>query len=207
MIFPLALLALAAGPVQADEGDAERGRNLAETCAGCHGVAGYTNAYPTYKVPKIGGQHIRYLVAALEAYSEGERQHPTMRGQSRGLSEQDIRDISTYLAETGLEAPRAYGRARGIGNPNRGRELAGDRGCAACHGSDGLSPEGMQPPSPILAGQYADYLYQSMKQYKNGTRDNAIMGAQVGNLNDRDMRDLAAFYASEKGPLKVMPRH
>ena len=39
------------------EGDPEAGRELGYTCLGCHGIEGYRNAYPSYRVPKLGGQN------------------------------------------------------------------------------------------------------------------------------------------------------
>ena len=72
------------------EGDASRGESLAYTCLGCHGIEGYRNAYPSYRVPKLGGQHAAYLVAALRGYRDGSRQHPTMKAQAASLSDQDI---------------------------------------------------------------------------------------------------------------------
>lgn len=83
------------------QGDADHGRELAYTCTGCHGIPGYKNVYPHYHVPKIGGQNYEYLVAALTAYRNGERPHPTMRAQAESFSEQDIRDIATYLSGLG----------------------------------------------------------------------------------------------------------
>lgn len=82
----------------ADEAAIERGRTLAGTCLGCHGVPSYTNVYPTYHVPKLGGQHAEYIVAALKAYQSGERSHATMRAHSVRLSEEQIRDIATYFS-------------------------------------------------------------------------------------------------------------
>ncbi|MCL4156137.1 UNVERIFIED_CONTAM: hypothetical protein GTU68_040398 [Idotea baltica] len=79
-------------------GDVARGEIRGETCLGCHGVASYTNVYPTYKVPKLGGQHPEYMAAALKGYRSGERSHKTMRAQAANLSDQDIEDISAYLA-------------------------------------------------------------------------------------------------------------
>ena len=38
--------------------DEYTGREKSETCLGCHAIEGYNNTYPTYKVPKLGGQHI-----------------------------------------------------------------------------------------------------------------------------------------------------
>jgi cytochrome c553 len=86
----------AATPVAA--GDASRGRMLTFTCQGCHGIEGYQNAYPSYHVPKIGGQSQQYLVNALTEYKEGRRQHPTMQAQSQSFSEQDIADIAAFLS-------------------------------------------------------------------------------------------------------------
>lgn len=78
-------------------GNAEAGRTKAFTCMGCHGVADYTNVYPTYHVPKLGGQHAQYLVSALQAYKTGQRSHGTMRAQAASLSDQDMEDIAAYF--------------------------------------------------------------------------------------------------------------
>lgn len=80
------------------EGDAEAGRIKAETCRGCHAIATYKNAYPTYSVPRLAGQNQEYLVIALKAYKSGERDHPTMRSQAATMTEQDMQDIAAYLA-------------------------------------------------------------------------------------------------------------
>ncbi len=79
-------------------GNAETGRTLAYTCQGCHGITGYKNAYPSYRVPKIGGQSAQYLTQALTEYREGKRRHPTMQAQSMSFSTQDIADLSAYLS-------------------------------------------------------------------------------------------------------------
>jgi len=78
--------------------DLEEGRLLAYTCQGCHGIAGYKNAYPNYRVPKIGGQSAEYLVEALSGYRYGTRQHPTMQAQSLSLSQQQIENLAAYLS-------------------------------------------------------------------------------------------------------------
>jgi len=97
------ILGFAALPAFA-KGDAAAGKVLAYTCTGCHGIEGYTNAYPHYHVPKIGGQNYEYLVAALTAYQKGERQHPTMRAQAESFSEQDIANLATYLSGVGQDS-------------------------------------------------------------------------------------------------------
>ena len=90
-------------PGLAIAGDPEQGRIKAYTCTGCHGIPGYSNVYPTYKVPKIGGQNYEYLVIALKAYRDGQRHHPTMELQAESLSDQDIDDISAYFAALGSQ--------------------------------------------------------------------------------------------------------
>ena len=78
-------------------GNAELGKLKAETCLGCHGVPSYTNVYPTYHVPRLGGQHADYIVAALKGYKSGERSHGTMQAQAAGMSEEDMADIGAYF--------------------------------------------------------------------------------------------------------------
>jgi cytochrome c553 len=99
----LALLVAAAAlpAVATAAGDAAAGKIKAFTCMGCHGIPGYNNVYPTYKVPKLGGQHAQYLVAALEAYKNGQRSHQTMQAQAQTLSEQDMQDIAAFFAQSG----------------------------------------------------------------------------------------------------------
>ena len=79
---------------------------------------------------------------------------------------------------------------------------AKSQACAACHGPDGNSPTG--PDFPRLAGQHYDYLLKALRDYKSGARKNPIMAGQVGNLTSRDMADLAAYYAGQKGSLQVI---
>lgn len=102
----LVLLACALAPLPAlADGDAANGKIKAYTCAGCHGVTGYRNAYPSYRVPKIVGQNYEYLVAALTAYRTGERTHPTMQAQGESLTDQDIADIARFLAAPPANTP------------------------------------------------------------------------------------------------------
>lgn len=99
-MFTALCLALAAISSTAfAEGDPQVGARKAFTCLGCHGVEGYRNAYPSYRVPKLGGQHADYLVTALQGYKDGLRNHPTMQAQASQLSEQDMQDIAAYFAQ------------------------------------------------------------------------------------------------------------
>ncbi|MEJ2513871.1 MAG: cytochrome c [Gammaproteobacteria bacterium] len=96
----LSLLAVAAAlscaPAVADERPA-----VVETCLGCHAIENYKNAYPTYHVPKLGGQHAQYIRDALTAYANGDRPHSTMHAQAATLSEEEIQIIADYFAAAG----------------------------------------------------------------------------------------------------------
>jgi cytochrome c553 len=66
--------------------------------------------------------------------------------------------------------------------------------CAGCHGANG---QGV-PPNPALNGKTQDQLVQALKDYKSGKRNNAVMKAFAVQLNDQDIANLAAYYASLK---------
>ena len=68
--------------------------------------------------------------------------------------------------------------------------------CKACHGEAGVS---VSPEFPNLAGQNFDYMVAVLGHYKNGRRKNPIMAGQVANLTPRDINDLAAYFAAQKG--------
>lgn len=87
-----------------------------------------------------------------------------------------------------------FAGAADFGNADKGGAIAGQI-CVACHGADGNSP---LPMNPMLAGQHPEYLYKQLTHFKSGDRKNAVMFAMVANLSEADMRDLAAFYASQK---------
>lgn len=68
--------------------------------------------------------------------------------------------------------------------------------CASCHGADGNSTD---PQYPLLAGQYADYIVQALKEYQNGNRKNPIMSGFAAGLSEEDMENLAAWFSSQSG--------
>ena len=67
--------------------------------------------------------------------------------------------------------------------------------CAACHGADGNSGS---PAYPKLAGQHPEYLAKQLQEYKSGKRANAIMQGMASGLSDEDMKNIAAWAASQK---------
>ena len=71
-------------------------------CIGCHAIPGYQASFPqVYRVPKIGGQSPQYIEAALKAYRQGDRNHPTMVGVAKGLTDEQIASVAAYYAARG----------------------------------------------------------------------------------------------------------
>lgn len=170
------------------EGDAKRGETLGYTCLGCHGIEGYRNAYPSYRVPKLGGQKAAYLAIALRGYRDGTRKHPTMTAQSSSLTDQEIDDIAAYLASIGKDTVEKGGSAAAA--------LEQAIPCAACHGQNGIS---MSPTWPTLAGQHEDYLVHALKQYRDGTRTDVTMVPMATALTDEDIKLLARHFSRLEG--------
>ena len=100
----------------------------------------------------------------------------------------------------------AMGLALGLGLMSGSALAAGDVAagqakaavCAACHGANGMATI---PGYPNLKGQNEQYLVSAIKAYKNKERNGGlavVMQAQAGMLNDADIANLAAYYASLK---------
>jgi cytochrome c553 len=192
----LALVAsVVTSPVTAQDaaaaGDAKRGAVLADTCMGCHGIPGYRNAYPSFRVPKLGGQHPEYVVIALQGYKNQTRPHKTMHAQAASLSDQDMQDIAAFFASEG-----AIQKASGL----TGTPPAKAATCVACHGEGGIS---VAPNWPSLAGQHKDYLVHALGEYKAGARKDPIMGSQAVSLTPAEITELAAYFSSQSGLFAV----
>ena len=72
--------------------------------------------------------------------------------------------------------------------------------CAACHAQDGNS---VAPANPKLAGQFSEYLYKQLRNFKahggkKAERQSPIMAGMVANLSDADMKNLAAYFSEQK---------
>jgi len=78
------------------------------------------------------------------------------------------------------------------GDAASGKQLSA--ACGACHGSDGNSPAASFPK---IAGLGEKYLLKQLKDFKSGARANPIMAGQVAALNETQMGDIAAYFASQ----------
>lgn len=185
--FGLGAIAAVIGATASAEGNAERGKVLAYTCHGCHGIPNYKNANPSYSVPKLGGQHAKYLEAALGEYAAGQRPHPTMHAQAVTQTEQDRADIAAYFQGQPLQPNTEV-----VGTPPPANQT-----CVACHGVDGAKT--VADDYPILAGQYADYIEQALNDYKTGKRKNAVMAGIITAVKPQEFKALAEFFSRQGG--------
>jgi cytochrome c553 len=169
------ILAPAAG------GDPAAGKRKTVTCNGCHGQAGMRS------VPSLGGQQPDYFVAAMVAYQDGVRSHATMRDVAKAFSLRDFRNFAAWYAEG---APPATAPA------DETMPAAAER-CVACHGIEGRQPQ--TPATPVLAGQKAPYLEQTLREYRDGSRKHGIMQPQAEALADEEIAALVAYFTARSG--------
>jgi cbb3-type cytochrome c oxidase subunit III len=82
---------------------------------------------------------------------------------------------------------------------NKGQQIVAQV-CGACHGADGNSTA---VANPKLAAQHPEYLAKQLRNFKAAggkpaERANAIMAGFAATLSDDDVRNVAAYYASQK---------
>ena len=103
----------------------------------------------------------------------------------------NLRAVSLIAAFSAM--PLAAGAADIAAGQAKVKEI-----CQACHGLDGNS---QTPDYPKLGGQYPDYLQKALRDYKSGARKNPIMAGFAAALTDKDIENLAAYYASQPSVL------
>ena len=163
----------------------ERGKELAAACEKCHGEGGNST---TSGVPSLAGQQPRYLVIAVQEYLHSEREKAPMHALLPRLSRADLENVALYFASQN-PASRA---APPWGNPSAGQPLSAV--CGGCHGPNGVSRDSV---TPTLASQDPVYLVKAIKAYRT-TRERPQMREYVAELSDKDIENIAAFYATQK---------
>lgn len=73
----------------------------------------------------------------------------------------------------------------------RGKKVMGM--CQTCHGKNGVAT---LLEAPNLAGQKESYLVKALTDYKTGARQNEQMAVVASGLEDADIANVAAYYAS-----------
>jgi len=159
-------------------GDPARGEPLSASCGECHGERGVSH---DPLVPSLAGQQPDYLVKAIKAYRDGQREHEEMVADK---SDPEIDDIAAFYAVQKLEA--ADDRELAV------QELAAK--CDRCHNPAGR-PSSLTVPS--LAGQNREYLVRVMKAYRDNDRSNSMMHKMSAGYSDEMIEELADHYSSQ----------
>lgn len=167
-VFLATSMALAGLPAWA-AGDAAAGKTKASTCAGCHGVDG-NSANPEW--PSLASQNAGYLVKQLKDFKSGDRQNATMAPMAAALSDQDMEDISAYLASQTVKGGAADPALAVLGQSiyRGGIKDRNIPACMSCHAPDGKGNPAAK--FPRIAGQHAAYTVNQLKAFRSSARNN-----------------------------------
>lgn len=166
-------------------------------CARCHGADG--RGPKSQMVPVLHGQPAEFLIAALEDFAAGRRASGIMQPVASGLSPGERERVARYYA--GLARPSAPNRLESAAAVERGRELAmrGDPNakipaCMTCHNTAALNAY------PRLPEQNATYMVNRLRNWRKGitssSATDAIMAPIARSLNEQQIDDVAAYFAS-----------
>jgi len=212
IILSLLLTVSLISTANALEGDAAAGKAKASTCGGCHGATGLN---PSPNFPNLAGQHAAYIKKQLADFKSGVRSDMMMAPMAANLSEQDMADLAAFFSSQKRASERkkvstkhngapasatstgsveiitsTSAKAIYVGDVKSGQQKSAM--CASCHGADGNSLVSMYPK---LAGQSASYLAKQLADFKSGERNDPVMVGMVAALSEKDMQDLATFFA------------
>lgn len=186
----------------------ERGKEINATCAGCHGEFGQGGKKGEY--PRIGGQRAAHIADQLKSFRARTRLNLPMfpYTQAREMSDQDVEDVSAYLAS--IELPTQWPEfkpeddaltrltatekvmiiPRAPGDLDNGKKIY-VKECVTCHGKDGMG----RGKFPRLVGQYSNYLMKQMGSFIKGERphDEVDMRGILNELKDQDLQDILAY--------------
>jgi len=184
---------LARGEALYVNGDAAR--NIT-ACVACHGAAGNSTIAQN---PKLAGQHEAYLVKQLHDFKGPQRNNPVMTTIAKGLTDDDIRNISAFL-DLQVQKP---GTAKNKDTVELGKKIY--RGgiaeknvpaCAACH-----SPTGAGIPAQFarIGGQHQDYTAAQLTAFRSGARKNSAQMTTISKrLSDEEIQAVADYVAGLK---------
>ncbi len=162
-------------------------------CAACHGADGNSAIAAN---PKLAQQHPEYLVKQLQEFKSDKRNNAVMKGFASALSDDDMKNISFWLASKNAKPGFAKDKELVSLGERIYRGGIADRqvpACAGCH-----SPNGAGIPSqyPRLGGQHADYSVAQLIAFRDGVRKNNLQMTQVAaKLNDREIKAVADYIA------------
>lgn len=197
-IAALTLLAACGKEPQPTElvADIDAGSDIARVdCSDCHGMDGRGD---TSKIPNLAAQPTDYLIKAMHAYRDGQRDHAALQDRIAEMSEQDIVNIAGYYA---IQPPLAT-IVENLAETFYIKGAAVAAVCEECHGEHGISTtEGI----PNLAGQQPIYLLMSTLEYQKGTRGHIEKEEMLSGFQEVDLEKMALYFASQVPAVRQAP--
>jgi len=162
-------------------------------CAACHGVDGNSGT-PAY--PKLSQQHPEYLVKQLQEFKSDKRSNAIMKGFASMLSDDDMKNISYWLATKKAKPGTAKDKELVTLGERIYRGGIADRQVAACAGCHSPNGAGIPAQYPRLSGQHADYAVAQLTAFRDGVRKNSLQMNQIAaKMNDREIKAVADYVA------------
>ena len=180
-------------------GDADRGAQLVDSCAACHGADGNSISSDW---PKLSGQNQKYLYEQLKYFRDGARMNALMMSVTpylQTLNDEDLKHIAAYYSKYNSTTGQAKNDQElldlGTQLYRFGNIKKQIPACTSCHAvyGQGNSLAGY----PSVAGQQIGYLTSSLKAYRSKERNAgekaAVMQAIAANLTDYEIEALANY--------------
>lgn len=162
-------------------------------CAACHGADGNSGSPAN---PKLAQQHPEYLVKQLQEFKSGKRANAIMQGFASQLSDEDMKNISAWLATKKNKAGFAKDKELVALGERIYRGGIADRQVAACAGCHSPNGAGIPSQYPRLSGQHGDYTVAQLIAFRDGARKNSVQMTQVASrLNDREIKAVSDYIA------------
>ncbi|MEG2466290.1 MAG: c-type cytochrome [Comamonas sp.] len=188
-----ALPAFAAGETPAKPDLVKGQASFEAVCAACHGADGNSTIVVN---PKLAQQHPEYLLKQLHDFKDDKRVDPVMKGFAMMLSEEEMANISAWLAKQPAKNGFATDKELVVLGERIYRGGIPDRkiaACVSCHSPNGA---GIPAQYPRLSGQHADYTTKQLNAFRDGSRGNNIQMRDVAaKLNDREVKAVADYIA------------
>lgn len=209
LVLIFASMAMFASVAGYAAGDAEKGKALAASCAGCHGSEG-VSTNPEW--PNLAGQGAGYLAKQLYNFQKVvskkdvtpvvyERNNAVMNGMAAAIKPEDVEHLAAYYASL----PAALGEAdeamveEGTLLYKGGKTSTKIAACASCHGPTGSGV--VSAKFPKLAGQHSKYISIQLKAFRSGERANdmnQMMRDVAKRMSDTDIEKVAGYIAGLK---------
>jgi cytochrome c553 len=187
----LKIMSILACVVAASSASAETLEQRVAPCFGCHGEHGQSVIEVT---PSLGAQQAPYVLIQLFMFREKLRAFEPMNEMAKGLSDDDLRAYSDFIAK--LPKPAPPDDAGEPARMARAKALAAQFRCNSCHRPDFSGGDNV----PRIASQREDYLAKTLTEYKSNSRHgyDGTMADVMGAVGAEQIADLAYFLARQR---------